>query len=44
LVGSEPGGAPALGQAQLPQGRALNIGVDDSRPSAIAVYVVNHGT
>ena len=32
------------GQAQLPQGRALNIGIDDSNPNAVSVYIVNHGT
>jgi hypothetical protein len=32
------------GQAQLPKGRALNIGVGDSHSDRVRVYIVNHGT
>jgi hypothetical protein len=32
------------GQAQLPKGRALNIGVGDSKSESLRVYIVNHGT
>lgn len=42
----DPHQAPALrtGQADRPGGRALNLGIDDSRPGAAVVYVVEHGT
>ena len=42
----DPGRAPRLrtGQAMLPGARALNIGVDDSRPKVAVLYIVNHGT
>jgi hypothetical protein len=31
-------------QAVLPGQRMLNIGVDDSQPEVVIVYIVNHGT
>jgi hypothetical protein len=51
LLGSDrgfwdPNAATALrtGQAKRPGGRALNLGVDDSRPDVAVVYIVEHGT
>ena len=51
LLGSDEGfwdphkaKALQVAQALLPQGRALNIGYDDSRHDIVVVYVVNHGT
>jgi hypothetical protein len=32
------------GQANLDGARVLNIGVDEARPDAVVVYIVNHGT
>ena len=42
----DPHQAPALrtGQAERPGARALNLGIDDSRPGAAVVYLVEHGT
>jgi hypothetical protein len=31
-------------QAQRPDARALNLGIDDSRPAVAVVYLVEHGT
>jgi hypothetical protein len=51
LLGSDkdfwdPHQAPALrtGQAKRPDARALNLGIDDSRPDVAVVYLVEHGT
>jgi len=51
LLGSDkdfwdPHQAPALrtGQAKRPDARALNLGIDDSRPAVAVVYLVEHGT
>ena len=51
LMGSDkgfwdPNHAPALrtGQVKRPDARALNVGVDDSRPDVAVVYLVEHGT
>jgi hypothetical protein len=42
----DPHRAPKLrtAQAQRPDARALNLGIDDSRPSVAVVYLVEHGT
>jgi hypothetical protein len=51
LLGSDkdfwdPHRAPALrtAQAKRPDARALNLGIDDSRPAVAVVYLVEHGT
>jgi hypothetical protein len=51
LLGSDkdfwdPHRAPTLrtAQAQRPDARALNLGIDDSRPAVAVVYLVEHGT
>jgi hypothetical protein len=51
LLGSDkdfwdPHSAPALrtAQAKRPDARALNLGIDDSRPAVAVVYLVEHGT
>jgi hypothetical protein len=42
----DPHRAPKLrtAQAQRPDARALNLGIDDSRPAVAVVYLVEHGT
>ena len=51
LLGSDhdfwdPHHAPALrtAQAKRPEARALNLGIDDSPPGLVVVYLVEHGT
>jgi hypothetical protein len=42
----DPHAAPGLrtGQVERQAGVYLNIGVDDSNPNAVRVYIVQHGT